>query len=260
MMPPIQSGYQDVNGILLYYEIFGEGRPLVLIHGGGSSGFFDFEEVVKRMSNQFQLILIDLQNHGKSDHRDAPETFEQDANDVIVLLEKLGIGKASFFGFSNGATTALKIAEFFPLKVEKIVFASGITNRNGLIDGFFEGMLASSVDDMPEYLKINFLKLNPDTDKFKNMYLKDSQRMLHFKDFETQVLENINCPVFLIAGDKDVVKVDHFLELTKMIPNNQLMILPATHGNYIMKDEQGKVDVHLIDFTVTEIAKFLLKS
>ena len=55
-----QSGYQFVNGINLYYEIYGEGNPLVLIHGGGSSGFFDFEEVVKRMYNHFQLILIDL--------------------------------------------------------------------------------------------------------------------------------------------------------------------------------------------------------
>ena len=254
-----QSGYQFVNGINLYYEIYGEGNPLVLIHGGGSSSFFDFEEVVKRMYNQFQLILIDLQNHGKSDHRDIPETFEQDAKDVIAVLENIGIEKASFFGFSNGATTSLKIAELFPQKVEKLVFASGNTKRSGLIDGFFEGMLASSVDDMPEYLKINFLKLNPDPLKFYNMYEKDSQRMVYFKDFEDEVLESIKSPVFIIAGDKDVVKTEHFVELSKKIPNNQLMILPANHGNYMMKDENGNINSRLIDFTVSEITHFLLK-
>lgn len=256
-MESISKGFKNANGINIYYEIYGEGKPLVLIHGGGSSGFFDFEETVKRLSDNFQLILIDLQNHGRSEHRDIPETFDQDAKDIVAVLDQLNIDKAMFFGFSNGATTALKIVHQFPERVEKIIFASGNTSRNGLVDGFFENMLASTVKDMPEYLKSNFMKLNPDLDKFYNMFEKDSQRMVHFKDFEDDILENINIPVFLIAGDRDVVKAEHFVELNRKIPNSRLMILPATHGNYIMADENGKTNTELIDFTINQINFFL---
>lgn len=256
-MEPISKGFKNTDGINLYYEIYGEGKPLVLIHGGGSSGFFDFEETIKRLSDDFQLILIDLQNHGRSEHRDVPETFDQDAKDIISVLDQLNIEKAMFFGFSNGPTTALSIAHQFPERTEKIIFASGNTSRSGLIDGFFDNMLASTVKDMPEYLKSNFLKLNPDLEKFHNMFEKDSQRMVHFKDFEDGILEKINIPVFIIAGDRDVVKAEHFVEINQKIPNSRLMILPATHGNYIMADENGKTDTELIDFTISQIKNFL---
>ncbi len=123
-----KSGYAPANGIKLYYEIFGTGRPLVLIHGGGSSGFSDFEETIKRLHDQYQLIVIDLQNHGRSEHRTTPETFEQDAKDISAV------------GFSNGATTVLKFATMYPDKVEKLIAASGNTKREGLLDGFFESM------------------------------------------------------------------------------------------------------------------------
>ena len=90
-MNPVEKGYKKVNGIQLYYEIYGSGKPLVLIHGGGSSILYDFEEVIVRLKNSFQLIGIDLQNHGRSEHRDIPETFEQDADDVAGLLAELNI-------------------------------------------------------------------------------------------------------------------------------------------------------------------------
>lgn len=69
-MEPHKAGYLDINGIRLYHEIYGEGKPLVLVHGGGSSIQQDFKEVINRLHNERMLIGIDLQNHGKSDHRD----------------------------------------------------------------------------------------------------------------------------------------------------------------------------------------------
>ncbi|WP_282635750.1 alpha/beta fold hydrolase [Sphingobacterium thalpophilum] len=252
-----KMGYAPINGIKLYYEIYGNGRPLVLIHGGGSSGFSDFEETVRRLQDRYQLILPDMQNHGRSAHRRVPETFEQDVMDIISLLDHLSIGKASIFGFSNGATTALKLAALFPDKVDKLIAASGNTKRDGLIDGFFESMESSTIDAVPQFLKDNFLKLNPDPDKFKNMYEKDSQRMIHFQDFEQGVLAGIQCPVFLLGGDQDVVRTQHLASMHQEIPNCRLMILPANHGNYMMRDFFGNVDEVLIDFTLGQIKAFL---
>ncbi len=256
-MKPNSNGFLKANDISLYYEIYGERKPLVLIHGGGSSGFYDFEETIKRLENDFQLIVIDLQNHGRSEHRKVPETFEQDARDVMEVLEGLDIKKASFFGFSNGATTVLQIAHLFPHNVDKIIAASGVTKRNGMIDGFFEGMSKASLDNMIQTLKDNFLKINPDENLLKNMFEKDSQRMINFQDVDDEVLKSIKCPVFLISGDKDVIKLEHIVELNHLISNSKVMILPAGHGSYMMADENGNIDKELIDFTISQIKKFL---
>ncbi|SHJ93519.1 alpha/beta fold hydrolase [Epilithonimonas mollis] len=258
-MTPKSKGYKNANHINLYYEIYGEGKPLVLIHGGGSSGSYDFEETIKRLENEFQLIVIDLQNHGRSGHRYIPETFEQDAKDVMAVLEQLNVSKASFFGFSNGATTVLKIAQLFPGNVEKIIAASGVTKRSGMVDGFFEGMSKASIDNMMRKLKDNFLNINPDENLLKNMFEKDSQRMLNFQDVGDEVLKSIKRPVFLIAGDKDVVKSQHIAEMSQLTPDSRLMILPAGHGDYMMADENGTIDKELIDFTILQIRSFLNK-
>jgi len=251
------NGYINADNINLYFEIYGEGKPLVLIHGGGSSGFYDFEETIKRLENEFQLIVIDLQNHGRSGHRNIPETFEQDAKDVMSVLEQLHISKASFFGFSNGATTVLHIAHLFQDQVEKIIAASGVTKRSGMVDGFFEGMSKASIDNMMQKLKDNFLKINPNENLLKNMFDKDSQRMMNFQDINDAVLKSIKNPVFLIAGDRDMIKSQHIVEMNQLIPHSRLMILPAGHGNYMMADENGNVDAELIDFTISQIRKFL---
>src|SRR5690606_18538563 len=123
-MIPQEKGYKTVNGIRMYYEIYGSGKPLVLIHGGGSSMLFDFQEVIQRLEGKFRLIGIDLQNHGMTEHRDVPETFEQDAHDVAALLKEINIEKASFWGFSNGGNTVMQIAHLYPELVEKLIVAS----------------------------------------------------------------------------------------------------------------------------------------
>lgn len=257
-MAPVEKGHKQVNGIRIYYEIYGSGKPLVLIHGGGSSILFDFKEVISRLEHKFQLIGIDLQNHGMSEHRrDIPETFEQDANDVAALLKEINIKKASFWGFSNGGNTVMQIAHLYPEMVEKLVVASAFYKRNGMINGFFEGMMEATLDSMPEPLKINFLNLNPDVEALENMFDKDSKRMQTFKDWNEDILKGINSPTLFISGDKDVMKPEHVVEMWRLVKGSQLMILPATHGSYMMADFDGNADEKLIDFTVSKIEKFL---
>lgn len=256
-MEPEEQGFCEAKGIGLYYEIIGKGRPLVLIHGGGSSFRFDYEELIARLADRYRLIGIDLQNHGHSGHRQVPQTFEQDARDVIAVLEQLGIDKASFMGFSNGGNTVMQIAHLSPGIVEKLVVASSFYKREGMADGFFEGMNLATIDFMPQILKDNFLALNPDESALGNMFEKDSQRMINFRDWDKSVLNNIEAPVFFIAGDRDVMKPGHVAEMSREVPEARLMILPAGHGSYIMPDESGRSDHALIDFTVSQICRFL---
>lgn len=256
-MKPVEKGYKKVNGIRMYYEIYGSGKPLVLIHGGGSSILFDYKEIILRLENQFQLIGIDLQNHGMSEHRDIPETFEQDAHDVVVLLKEINIEKASFWGFSNGGSTVMQIAHLYPEIVEKLIVASALFKRSGMMDGFFESMEEVTLDSMPEPLKINFLNLNPDFSALENMFNKDSGRMKSFQDWNENILKGITSPTLFISGDKDVIKPEHVVEMWRLVEGSKLMILPATHGSYMMADFSGNVDEKLIDFTVSEVEKFL---
>jgi len=256
-MNPLEKGHKRVNGIQMYYEIYGSGKPLVLIHGGGSSILFDFKEVISRLQNKFQLIGIDLQNHGMTEHRDIPETFEQDADDVAAFLKELNIEKASFWGFSNGGNTVMQIAHRHPEIVEKLIVASAFYKKNGMMDGFFESMMEATLESMPEPLKINFLNLNPDFSKLENMFDKDSKRMQAFEDWSEGILTKIKSPTLFISGDKDVMKPEHVVEMWRLVEGSQLMILPATHGSYMMADFGGNVDEKLIDSTVNEVEKFL---
>lgn len=256
-MEPKEKGHKQVNGIRMYYEIYGSGKPLVLVHGGGSSLLFDFKEIISRLENQFQLIGIDLQNHGMSDHRDIPETFEQDAHDVAALLKELQIGKALFWGFSNGGNTVLQIANLYPEITEKIIIASAFYKRNGMMEGFFESMEEATLESIPEPLKINFLNLNPDFSKLENLFDKDSKRMQTFEDWDEKILTSIKVPALFMSGDQDVMKPEHVMEMWRLVPGSRLMILPAGHGSYMMADFEGNTDSGLINFTVSEVTKFL---
>ena len=256
-MQASSTGFAWANGINLYYEIYGSGSPLILIHGGGSSGIFDFAETIRHLSDRYCLITIDLQNHGRSEHRYEPETFLQDARDIVAVMDRLEIGKASFFGFSNGASTVLLLAQLFPQRVEKIIAASGLSNRAGMMDGFFEGMQQATLDHMPAYLQENLLKQTPDPDKLQNMFLRDSQRMLHFTDWDDELLQSITAPSLFISGDRDVIKPEHTVAMSKLVPDSRILIVPAGHGSYMMADEQGQADQVLIATTMQHIARFL---
>ncbi|PKF75630.1 alpha/beta fold hydrolase [Chryseobacterium sp. PMSZPI] len=258
-MNPVEKGYKKVNGIQLYYEIYGSGKPLVLIHGGGSSILFDFKEVIERLDDQFQLIGIDLQNHGRSEHRDIPETFEQDAHDVVALLAELNIDRASFWGFSNGGNTVMQIAYRYPEIVDNLVVASAFYKKSGMMDGFFEAMQEATLESMPEPLKINFLNLNPDFSKLENLFDKDSKRMQTFEDWDDEVLQAIKAPTLFISGDKDVMKPEHTIAMWHLVKEAQVMILPGVHGAYMMADFAGYVNKNLVDFTTKEVETFLKK-
>ncbi|MEQ8416707.1 MAG: alpha/beta hydrolase [Imperialibacter sp.] len=132
-----ESGYSDVNGLKMYYEIHGEGVPLVLIHGGGSTIQTTFGNIIPDLAKNHMLIAVELQAHGHTSDRDAPETFEQDADDVATLLQNLAIDKASFFGFSNGGNTTMQIGIRHPEMVNKLIIASAFFKKRRHVSGVF---------------------------------------------------------------------------------------------------------------------------
>ena len=253
---PFKSGYSDVNGIKMYYEIYGEGKPLVLIHGGGSTIQTSFGRVIPLFSKDRQLICVELQAHGRTGDREAALSFEQDADDVAALLKNLNINKTDILGFSNGGNTALQIAIRHPELCNSIVAASVLLKRDGTFPQFWAFMENGTFDQMPKQYKDAYMKVNPDSAKLLNMFHKCAYRMIHFKDFPDEQITSIKSPVLLINGDADVATNEHAVAMSKLIPDCRLAIIPGGHGAYIGEITTLKKDYKDTDFIVPLIENF----
>jgi pimeloyl-ACP methyl ester carboxylesterase len=232
---PIQSGHAPVNGIQMYFEVHGrtEGVPLVLLHGGGSTIDVTFGKAMPFLAAKRRIVAVEEQGHGRTTDRDEPVTFETSADDVAALLRHLKIEKADLLGFSNGASVALQIAIRHPTLVRKLVFASSFTKKSGAQPQLWEFMKQADISNMPQPLKDAFLKVTPDEKRLKTMHDKDAARMNNFKDVPDDLIRSVKAPTLIVLGDQDVVKLDHAVELTRLMAGSRLLVLPGGHGDYL---------------------------
>lgn len=258
IMEKYESGYAPVNGIRMYYERHGKGgMPLVLIHGGGSTIESSFGRVLPLFAQHGEVIAVELQAHGRTTDRPAPESFEQDADDVAGLLQYLHVGKANVFGFSNGATTSLQLAIRHPELVNKIVSLSGAYQREGFPPGFFEGFPKATLETMPAPLRAAFLKVTPDQLRLQNMFEKDVARMEHFTDIPDALMKSIHAPALLMSSDKDVILPMQTVRMAQVIPNGRLVILPGLHGECLGEAAAEKKGSPLPGMLVSLVEDFL---
>lgn len=230
-----QTGnYATVNGLHMYYEIHGTGKPLVLIHGAASTIQTTFGRLLPYLAKNHQVIGVELQAHGHSDNRDGRQiTFEQDADDVAALLEYLHIGPADIFGFSNGGTTALQLAIRHPHSVDKLIIASSMYKRAGVAQQFWENMKQASFNDMPEDYKKAFLAINPSQNALHTMFEQCARRMQQFTDISDATISAIQKTTLILTGDKDVPLPEHAVEMYRRLPHAALAIFPGGHGTYM---------------------------
>jgi len=251
--------YSEVNGLKMYYEIYGQGKPLVLIHGGGSTIQSGFEKVIPLFAKNRQVIAVELQAHGRTSDRSTDLSFEQDADDIATLLKNLNIDKTDFFGFSNGGTTTLQIAIRHAEIVDKIILGSALSKRNGIPEQFCEYMKQARLENMPEQLKEAYRKVSSDPNGLQVMFSKDAKRMVNFKDIPDEKIKSIKAPALIIIGDKDVITPEHAIEMHRLITNSELAIIPGGHGAYIGEITTPESDLNESDFVVPMIERFLDK-
>lgn len=253
----MKSGYSEVNGLNMYYEIYGEGKPIVLIHGGGSTIQSSFEKLIPLLSKNRKVIAVESQAHGRTNDRNEDLSFEQDADDIATLLKNLNIDKADFLGFSNGGTTTLQIAIRHAEIIDKMILASPLAKRNGVPDWFWGFMSQAKLENMPEQLKAAYKRVAADTNGLQIMHDRDAKRMVNFKDIPDELIKKINAPTLIIIGDKDVITPEHALELHRQIANSELAIIPGGHGQYIGEITTLTPDFKESELVVPMIEKFL---
>jgi pimeloyl-ACP methyl ester carboxylesterase len=250
--------YANVNGIKMYYEIHGSGQPLVLIHGGGSTITTSFGKILPMLSKTHQVIAVELQAHGHTTDRDAPESFEQDADDVAELLKQLNVTDADILGFSNGGNTAMQIAIRHPERVRKLILASAFYKREGMYSWLWEGMQHATLANMPKIYQDVYLSIPGNTQAaLQNMHDKDAKRMQTFKDWESDIIKSIQAPALIIIGDQDVVRPEHAVEMYRLLPHGRLSIFPDNHGSYMGEIMSPNADSKVPELFVAMLNEYL---
>lgn len=257
MITPSQAGYADVNGLSLYYEVYGLGYPLVLIHGGGSTIDTSFGRIIPLLAKNRQLIALELQAHGRTADRDTPLSFQQDAADVAALLQRLGIRKADMLGFSNGGQTTIEMALRYPDMLNRIILASAFTRRDAISAEFWTVFNQATIDLLPSALKDGFLTVNNNHAALQRMFERDVERMKNFTGWPDDVIASIKTPTLIINATQDVAPVEHAVLMHRLIAGSELAIFPGGHGDYLGTIETMKNGSWPIFNAVPLIEQFL---
>jgi len=243
----------------MYYEMYGEGKPLVLMHGSDAHIQANFERIIPLLAKNRKAIAMELQAHGRTGDRNRDLSFEQDADDVAALLKNLSIDKADFFGFNNGATAALQIAIRHPEIVDKMILGSPQAKRSAFTEEMYEYLPKLTLNEMPPALRAANLKVLGDSSALQNMHDKDVARMTNFKDISDEMLASIKAPTLIVMGDQDAVRIEHALEIQRKIPNARLAVIPGPHGGYIGDLNSIGPNFNASDLPVVVFEKFLNK-
>src|SRR5437870_4015111 len=223
-------GYAPVNGLQLYCEIHGnpakDGVPLVLLHGGGSTIETSFGKLLPLASKARQVIAFEQQGHGHTADVDRPFSFAQSAEDAVALLQHLHVKKADFLGYSNGGHIALAIALRHPEVVRSLILQSVFFSRDGTDPRFWQGFDHAKLDDMPLELRKAYLATAPHPEQLPSFFAKSVQRMREFKDWTPAQIQTIRPPTLLILGDRDIVRVEHAVQMQHLLPDARSRCFP----------------------------------
>jgi pimeloyl-ACP methyl ester carboxylesterase len=228
--------YAHVNGLDVYYETHGAGRPLVLLHGGLLTIELTFAAMLPALAKTRQVVAIELQGHGHTADTDREFTLEHLADDVVGVLDVLGFEQADFFGYSLGGLVALQVAMRHPRRAGRLAVMGAHFHADGYRPGIFEmdSELAPTADDFRE-MREAYLAVAPDPGRFEGFMAKMSSLPAELA-WSAADLGSIASRVLIVIGDRDFVRVEHADEMRELIPDARLAVLPdTTHMDLIRR-------------------------
>ncbi len=237
----ITRGYAPVNGLEMYYEVEGPpgGAPLVYIPNAfGFAGLISFPGLLENYS----VITMDLQGHGRTaDIPERPLTIEQYAEDVVGLLKHLGVARADFFGFSFGGNTATMIALRYPALVRRVAtwgatFGPPQVAHNADMLRFDHPPTAE--DTAFAFKRERYKQVAPDPDHWPRIWEKVAN--LRWNGFSNDELASIKAPLLVGLGDRDFVRLEHAVSVSRLVPNAELAVVPDA-GHFAPMSEPERV-------------------
>ena len=262
--PAARTGYADVNGLHMYYEVRGEGQPTLVLHGAYMSTG-SMAPLIAALADGREVIALDLQGHGRTADVDRPITYEQMADDVAGLIAHLGLEQPDVVGYSMGAGIALQLGMRHHGAARRLVAASASYSSAGIQPEAW-AMFPSNSPEMfaGTPMEDAYKQVAPDPDAFPALVGK--LKALDTEEFawSQDAIRAIPSPMLLIAGDSDVVTLEHMVELYRLLggggmgdlsglPASQLAILPGT--THFMPPGHGVLDRS--DWLLSMIRAFL---
>jgi pimeloyl-ACP methyl ester carboxylesterase len=241
----VKGNYAEVNNLNMYYEIQGEGQPIVVMHGAFMTINL-MSALVEGLVKNRRVIAVEFQGHGHTADIDRPLRYENLADDVATLLKQLKIESADVFGYSLGGGVALQVALRHPEMVRKLIVVSASFNS----DGLYPEVLAGIKQITPELFAgtpiiEEYEKFAPNPADFPTLVAKIKELDSQVQDWSTDAIKAIKSPTFTIIGDSDGTRPEHAVEMFRLggggvfgdltaMPDSRLAILPGTNHVGVM--------------------------
>lgn len=243
-----KSGYKKVNGLHMYFEIHGSGKPLIMLHGQFATASM-FYPLLPDLVQHRQVVLIEQQGHGHTADIDRPLSFAQMAHDTADLLSQLGITEADVFGYSAGGTIALQLAKLYPHLIRRLALASTVYSMDGYFPYIVEGLKHASAEAFPSEMRQEYERVAPHPEDWSKLIAKGAEMANrgNKEDFlEPAQLQQITAPVLLVMGDKDIIRPEYAHAMAKFL-HSKLVVVSGDHASYIAAPPQPLLD-QLHDF------------
>lgn len=215
------ADYVTVNGVRTWYDERGEGEPVVLLHGGLSDSRC-FSGNLDRLAANHRLLLPERRGHGHTPDVPGPLTSELMAADTIAFLETLVGRPAPLVGYSAGATVALRVALERPDLVERLVLVSGAIDPAGML------IRPDPEAEPPAEIVAMYAEVSPDGPDHFPVVVRKIAAAMEEERMDPAQLAGVECRTLVLAGDDDLVTLEHTLELYRGIPRAELAIVPCT--------------------------------
>lgn len=238
---PEAGHYAKAKDAKIYYEVYGKGQPIVLLHGGLFGSTVEMTDFINKLKETNQVIAISTRGHGKSELGKEPLTLEQRANDAMAVINAVTKDSITVIGFSDGGYTAYQLGAMYPNRVKKMV----VMGAGELYPGLRTfNITANQAMEMDRLFIEQQLKLMPEPNRLEEMFAQVAQ-CYNKLTVGKKLLAKIICPVLVMAGDSDGGNaVEHVVNAARMISKHQISIIPNTgHGCFLENFEATWVSI-----------------
>jgi pimeloyl-ACP methyl ester carboxylesterase len=228
--------YAEVNGLHMYYEIHGRGRPILLLHGGIADDSF-WSKTIPALEKDHEIIAPEQMGHGHT--ADLPSrkfSYAQMAEDTAALLAQLHVASVDVVGWSDGGIIGYLLAIHHPQLVRRLVTSGSNVDQEGLPPPEADEV---KPEELPKMFRDEYGKVSPDGPQYFPVFVKRVSAMWRTYPYvERSKLAGIHCPTLIIVGDHDFMPVEPALHIAQAIPGAQLMVVPgAGHGTFVIRPE-----------------------
>lgn len=238
-----QSGIAAVNGIRLWYAIYGHGNPVILVHGGlANSDYWGLQIPV--LARRYQVIVLDSRGHGRSTRTAAPIGYDAMASDVLALMDTLHIGKSALVGWSDGAIIGLNIAIHHPERLTRLFAFAANSDPSGVKDVDKSPVFTAYIDRASR----EYAKLSPTPTEFKAFLDNISKMWANEPHFTEAELRGVKVPTWIVDADHDeAIKRENTDYIASQIPGAGELILPAV-SHFAFLQDPAMFDAALLRF------------